>query len=78
VGGTSLSAPLVGAVYALAGIPSHNLHMNSLPYNLGTRNNLHDVVGGSNGDCAQAYLCNGKTKYDGPTGLGSPKGTGAF
>ncbi|MDR3642315.1 MAG: S53 family peptidase [Candidatus Doudnabacteria bacterium] len=77
-GGTSLSSPLIAAVYALAkNIPSGQ-KANSLPYNLGTKSNLHDVVGGSNGDCNPAYLCAGKTKYDGPTGLGSPNGIGAF
>ena len=77
-GGTSLSSPLIAAVYALSGNLSTDKNANSLPYNLGSRSNLHDVVGGSNGQCSPSYLCTGKTKYDGPTGLGSPKGTGAF
>jgi len=78
VGGTSLSAPLIAAVYAISGnIPKSQL-ANGLPYNLGSRSNLHDVIGGSNGNCSPTYLCTGKTKYDGPTGLGSPNGTGAF
>jgi subtilase family serine protease len=75
-GGTSLSAPLIAAVYALSGNISASA--NSLPYTLGSKSNLHDVVGGSNGSCSPGYLCAGKTKYDGPTGLGSPNGTGAF
>lgn len=78
VGGTSLSAPLVAAVYAASGNIPANKQANSLPYSLGTKTNLHDVVGGSNGDCSPSYLCTGKTKYDGPTGLGSPNGIGAF
>jgi subtilase family serine protease len=78
VGGTSLAAPVIAAVYALSGKVDNNTSANSLPYSQGTKFNLHDVVGGSNGDCSPAYLCTGKTKYDGPTGLGSPKGTGAF
>jgi len=78
VGGTSLSAPLIAAVYALSGNIPKNQQANGLPYSLGSRSNLHDVVGGSNGDCSPAYLCTGKTKYDGPTGLGSPNGPGAF
>jgi subtilase family serine protease len=76
VGGTSLSSPLIAAVYALSGNTSGQ--PNSLPYNLGSKSNLHDVVGGSNGQCSPSYLCTGKTKYDGPTGLGSPNGIGAF
>lgn len=78
VGGTSLAAPIIAAVYAASGSLPKNKMANSLPYNLGSRLNLHDVVGGSNGSCNPGYLCAGKTKYDGPTGLGSPNGTGAF
>ena len=77
VGGTSLAAPIVAGVYALGGIPTGK-QANSLPYLFGTKTNLHDVVGGQNGNCSPNYLCSGKTKYDGPTGLGSPKGAGAF
>jgi subtilase family serine protease len=76
-GGTSLAAPLIAGIYALGGIPKDK-EANSLPYLLGTKSNLHDVIGGSNGNCTIAYLCSGKTKYDGPTGLGTPKGTTAF
>jgi subtilase family serine protease len=78
VGGTSLASPLIAAVYALSGKLPADKTANSLPYNLGTKSNLHDVVGGSNGDCNPSYLCTGKTKYDGPTGLGSPNGATAF
>jgi hypothetical protein len=47
---------------------------------------LFDVVGGSNGSCTgngrkrsgQLYFCNAVTGYDGPTGLGTPNGTGGF
>lgn len=78
IGGTSLSAPLIAAVYAVSGNLPANTMANSLPYSLGSKSNLHDVVGGSNGNCSPTYLCTGKTKFDGPTGLGSPNGTGAF
>ena len=33
-----------------------------------------DVVGGSNGSCGDVYLCTRHQGYDGPTGLGSPRG----
>jgi subtilase family serine protease len=78
VGGTSLSAPIIAGVYALSGHIPMDKASNSLPYMLGTQSNLHDVVGGSNGLCSIPYLCTSKTKYDGPTGLGTPKGSGAF
>jgi hypothetical protein len=44
------------------------------------------VTSGTNGSCggllsggsAKKYLCTAGAGYDGPTGLGTPKGTGAF
>lgn len=75
VGGTSLAAPLVGAVYALAGNAS-SLVYGSYPY--AHSSSLHDVTAGSNGSCGGSYLCTATTGYDGPTGLGSPNGTGGF
>jgi len=74
VGGTSLSAPLIAAVYALAGNGAQV--DGSYPY--GHTAGLRDVTVGSNGSCAGSYLCTAGTSYDGPTGLGTPQGTGAF
>jgi subtilase family serine protease len=77
VGGTSLAAPLIGAVYALAGNASTvSQTYGSHPY--ANTASLHDVTSGSNGTCASAYLCAAISGYDGPTGLGSPSGLGAF
>ena len=75
VGGTSLSAPLIAAVYALAGNGSTTLS-GSYPYSHTA--SLSDVSSGSNGSCSPAYLCTAGSGYDGPTGLGTPAGTGAF
>ena len=78
IGGTSLAAPLVAAVFALAGGVGSTLG-NSLPYaNLNYGVNLRDVTSGNNGSCSGSYLCTAKTGYDGPTGLGTPLGTSAF
>lgn len=74
VGGTSLAAPLVAAVYAEAGIPS-GAAANALPY--ATPSGLHDVFSGSNGSCG-TYLCIAGAGYDGPTGVGTPFGLSAF
>ena len=75
VGGTSLASPLVAAVYALAGNGSATTY-GSYPYlNPGS---LYDVTVGSNGSCGGSYLCTAGPGYDGPTGLGSPTGTGGF
>lgn len=77
VGGTSLSSPIVAAVYALSG--NTNGSASQLPYSLGnTATNLHDVTTGSNGFCGGLYLCTSGPGFDGPTGLGTPNGTGAF
>jgi len=71
-GGTSAAAPLVAGAYALAG--SAGSGASSLYAN---RAALNDVTTGSNGACGN-YLCNGVPGYDGPTGLGTPNGVGAF
>jgi subtilase family serine protease len=73
-GGTSAAAPIVGAIYALAG--------NSVSYPAsalyGSTAGLFDVTSGSNGSCGGSYLCTGGVGYDGPTGNGTPDGLGAF
>jgi subtilase family serine protease len=79
-GGTSVAAPLIGGVYALSGnttgVPA------ALAY--GGSGSLFDVTSGSNGRCTKGrstagkYLCTGTVGYDGPTGNGTPIGTGAF
>ncbi|HXD63321.1 MAG TPA: hypothetical protein VNV17_01830, partial [Solirubrobacteraceae bacterium] len=75
VGGTSLSSPLIASVYALAGNTAA-ITYGSFPYSHTT--SLFDVTSGSNGSCSPSYLCTAGTGYDGPTGLGTPNGTGAF
>jgi hypothetical protein len=74
-GGTSVGAPLVAAVYALAGNAS-NATYGSFPYT--ATGSLSDVVSGANGTCSPTYLCSAGSGYDGPSGLGTPAGTGAF
>jgi subtilase family serine protease len=75
-GGTSASAPLVAAVYALAGTPSSGSYPAAFPY--AHRSALNDVTTGNNGTCATSYFCTATTGYDGPTGLGTPAGLTAF
>jgi subtilase family serine protease len=74
VGGTSASSPIVAAVIALAGNASS--YTNSYPYSHTA--SLNDVTSGSNGSCPTSQWCNARTGWDGPTGLGTPNGTGAF
>ncbi len=76
-GGTSVASPIIASVYALAG-NTGSLSYGSYPYHHDTATTLHDVTSGSNGRCRPSYLCTGRTGYDGPTGLGTPNGTGGF
>jgi hypothetical protein len=75
-GGTSVAAPIVAAVYALAGTPGATDTAASYPYS--HPSSLFDITSGSNGSCGGTYLCTGKVGYDGPTGLGTPNSTTAF
>src|SRR3954449_3212638 len=75
VGGTSASSPIIASVYALAGNTAA-ANGAALPYaNPGA---LFNVTSGANGTCTPTYLCTGGPGYDGPTGLGTPNGVGAF
>jgi subtilase family serine protease len=77
VGGTSLAAPLVAGVYALAGNsgPGVSAFPASFPWSGG---GLFDVTSGSNGSCSPALWCTGGPGWDGPSGLGSPNGVAGF
>jgi subtilase family serine protease len=71
-GGTSESAPIIASVYALAG----GGYSNATPYSHTA--SLHDITSGSNGTCSVTQWCHARAGWDGPTGLGTPNGTGAF
>ena len=73
-GGTSESSPIIASVYALAG----GGYSNATPY--GHPTNLFDITSGSNSKrkCPATQWCTARTGWDGPTGLGTPNGTGAF
>lgn len=91
-GGTSVSAQIIAGVYGLVGggaSDAEGLYLNgSTPISFGGTNvNLNDVKSGSDGSCtghgrfadpSLAYLCTATIGYDGPTGMGTPSGTGAF
>ncbi|MFJ8107622.1 peptidase S8 [Streptomyces sp. NPDC096132] len=79
-GGTSASAPIIAAVYALAGTPGSSDYPASYPYAYLGTSALNDVTSGSNGSCSSSasYLCTAKSGYDGPTGVGTPEGIDAF
>jgi hypothetical protein len=76
-GGTSAAAPIVASVYALAGTSGASDSANAYPYSHAS--SLFDVTSGNNGtSCSTAVLCTAGTGWDGPTGLGTPNGSGAF
>jgi hypothetical protein len=79
VGGTSLSAPLIAGVYALAG-GSSSAYPAADPYahRSDSPASLHDITSGSNGSCGSSTMCKGAVGYDGPTGAGTPRGIAAF
>jgi subtilase family serine protease len=74
-GGTSVASPVVASVYALAG-NAKSVTYGSYPYS--HSGSLNDVASGSNGSCSASTLCTAAGGWDGPTGLGTPNGTGAF
>jgi subtilase family serine protease len=74
VGGTSEASPIIASVYALSGNTAG--FANATPYN--HPGSLFDVTSGSNGSCSTTQWCHARTGWDGPTGLGTPNGTGAF
>jgi subtilase family serine protease len=74
--GTSVSTPIIASVYALAGNASSYTYPAEIPYE--NTSHLHDITKGSTGTCEYAYYCNAEVGYDGPSGLGTPDGDGAF
>ncbi len=66
-GGTSLSSPLVAAIFAHVGAAGVS---DGFPY--ANTSAFYDVLTGSNGSCGGSYLCTAGAGYDGPTGIGTP------
>jgi hypothetical protein len=99
IGGTSLSAPFISALYALAG-GGHGLSYPSLTLygQAADTDSRFDVVAGGNGfcggesvaacghpnpvlglvDCEGTSACDAVPGFDGPSGVGAPKGLGLF
>jgi len=74
-GGTSVSSPIIASVFGLAGNAA-TITANQFPYQHTA--SLFDVTTGSNGTCSPSQLCTARAGWDGPTGLGTPNGTGGF
>jgi subtilase family serine protease len=78
LGGTSVSAPIIAGVYALAnpgGKPAAGSRPAQFLYQ--ATSGLRDITAGSTSSCG-SLLCTAGAGYDGPTGLGVPSGVSAF
>jgi subtilase family serine protease len=73
-GGTSVSSPIIASVFALAG----NTASIDDNYPYAHSSSFFDVTAGANGSCSPSQLCQARTGWDGPTGLGTPNGIGGF
>ncbi|HEX2901810.1 MAG TPA: hypothetical protein VHO01_00015 [Jatrophihabitans sp.] len=73
-GGTSAASPIIASVYTLSG----NTAGYPGSYTWSHTSNLFDVTSGSNGSCSPSLWCHAGSGWDGPTGWGTPNGTGAF
>ena len=85
VGGTSLAAPLISAVFALRGNATSVPYPASLLYAAAGTSSFNDPASGSNDTGVAAVPCDHTTTacvagpgYDLPTGVGSPHGIGGF
>ncbi len=74
-GGTSVGAPIVAALYALAG---NGATINDPSHLYANPQWFAPVTARANGTCSPSYLCHGGPAYNGPSGLGSPVGLAAF
>jgi hypothetical protein len=75
--GTSVSSPIIAGMYGLADNQPTYTVASSAAYSAPSAD-LYDITKGSEGTCSPAYLCQAGPGYDGPTGLGTPHGFGAF
>ena len=74
-GGTSLSSPLIAALYAMQG--GYNASTLAGQYAWAAGTPYYDVTSGSNGTCSPSVLCTAAVGWDGPTGRGSIAATSA-
>jgi len=75
MGGTSIGAPVVASLYALA---ANGTSVNDATSLYAHASAFNAISSGSNGTCSPAYLCTATGAYSGPAGLGTPKGIAGF
>lgn len=73
-GGTSAAAPIIASLFGM----KNNYGSSAGAYLWANRGALHDVANGANGRCQTKIYCTAGSGYDGPTGWGTPAGSGAF
>ena len=74
-GGTSVGAPIVASMYALA---ENGRYINDPSILYAQSTTFLPIFPRANGTCNPSYLCHGGTGYTGPAGLGMPTGLTAF
>jgi subtilase family serine protease len=72
--GTSAASPIIASIFALAGQSSKFSTASVYAH----RGALFDITTGHNGICVPRRWCTAGKGWDGPTGLGTPNGIGAF
>jgi hypothetical protein len=76
--GTSLAAPVIGAVIGLAGSAGHGEAQMLYARQQSDPSSLHDITTGVSAPGCLTAICKAVPGWDGPTGLGSPDGLAAF
>ena len=71
-GGTSASAPIIAAAFALAGNTA-DVKDGSYVW-MHHNGGVNDIASGDSGSCDPAAWCTSRRGWDGPTGWGTPKG----
>lgn len=74
-GGTTVSAALIAAAYALGGPPTPGSYPASYLY---THPGAFRYITGNNGTCTPSYWCTAGSGYNGPAGNGTPFADTAF
>ena len=73
-GGTSVAAPIIAGMYAIG----PDFGSSAGDFTFANRAKLHDITEGITGNCVVPFWCGARDGWDGPTGMGSPKGSDAF
>jgi subtilase family serine protease len=76
-GGTSVSTQIISAIYGLAGGLGTNGASGGASGLYASPGAFFNITSGSTGSCG-TDLCNAGPGWNGPTGLGTPDGAGAF